>query len=395
MTAGMSKQGKVSIRPVQYRDLTAIAKLATSTEVEAVSPLDISLEDHLETTKNYYGLVKLLSVFPNPNQYDFHGYVLEVDGRLVAFIKVSPFNSSQSTWRVEQVIVDPTFPKLEYQGTARDPGSALLRYCFDHVVEARNWVLEVNINAKQTLSLYRQNGFQPLAKLTYWAIAPEILGELALQEPALPNLMPVGNADARLLYQLDTASMPPLLRQVFDRHVQDFKTDPLSNLVHRVQQWSQQVDVVEGYVFEPQRKAAIGYFAVQLDHQDHKPHQGRLTVHPAYTWLYPELMIKMAQIAQIRPEQPLFTTSTDYQPEREEFFETVGASPMEHTLLMSRSVWHKVRETKPLEALQLSGVLQGLQPLQSPIPSRIHWFKNHPTLKLPKEHHNPDFSPEN
>ncbi|MEB3224781.1 MAG: GNAT family N-acetyltransferase [Synechococcus sp.] len=395
MTAGMSRQGKVSIRPVQYRDLTVIAKFAAVVDLDGASPLDISLEEHLENARNYYGLVKLLSVFPNPRQYSFHGYVLEVDGQLVGFIKISPFNFSQSTWRVEQVIVDPSFPKLQYHGPARDPGSALIRHCFDHVVEARNWVLEVNVNAKHNLSLYRQNGFQPLANLTYWAIAPEILSELALQEPALPNLMPVGNADARLLYQLDTASMPPLLRQVFDRHVQDFKSDPLSNLVCRVQHWSQHVDVVEGYVFEPQRKAAIGYFAVQLAHQDHKPHHGRLTVHPAYTWLYPELMIKMAQIAQIRPEQPLLTTSTDYQPEREEFFETVGATPREHTLLMSRSVWHKVRESQPLEALQLSGVLQGLQPMRSPIPSRINWFKNHPTLKLPKEHHHQDFSPEN
>lgn len=392
MMAGMSKQGKVSIRPVQYRDLSAIAKMMQVAEIEPASPLELPLEDHLENTKNYYGLVKLLSVFPNPSQYNFHGYVLEVDGQLVAFMKISPFNSSQSTWRVEQVVVDPNFSKLEYHGSARDPGSALIRYCFEQVVEARNWVLEINVNAKKTLALYRQNGFQPLAKLTYWAIAPEILGELALQEPALPNLMPVGNADARLLYQLDTASMPPMLRQVFDRHVNDFKTDPVGNLICRVQNWSHNVDVVEGYVFEPQRKAAIGYFSVQLAHQDHKPHHGRLTVHPAYTWLYPELMIKMAQIAQMRPEQPLLTTSTDYQPEREEFFETVGASPMEHTLLMSRSVWHKIRETKPLEALQLSGVLQGLQPLQSPIPSRINWFKNHPTLKLPKVEPQPDLS---
>ncbi|MGB2924178.1 MAG: GNAT family N-acetyltransferase [Limnothrix sp.] len=380
----MTKQGNVSIRPVQYRDLSAIAKFVEQEAIEPASPLNTSLEEDLNTTKNYYGLVKLLNVFPNPSQYSFHGYVLEVDSRLVAFVKVSPFNSSKSTWRVEQIVVDSTFPKLEYHGSARDPGSTLVRYCFDHLVEARNWILEVNVNAQQVLALYRQNGFQPLAKLTYWAIAPEILSELALQEPAIPNLMPVGNADARLLYQLDTASMPPMLRQVFDRHVQDFKTSPVGNLICRVKNWSQHVDVVEGYVYEPQRKAAIGYFAVQLAHQDQKPHHGRLTVHPAYTWLYPELMIKMAQVAQIRPEQPLYTTSTDYQPEREEFFQTVGASPIEHTLLMSRSVWHKIREAKPLEALQLSGVLQGLQPMRSPIPSRMNWFKNHPTLNLPQ-----------
>jgi hypothetical protein len=43
---------------------------------------------------------------------------------------------------------------------------------------------------------------------------------------------------------------------------------------------------------------------------------------------------------------------------------------------MSRSVWHKLKETKP-ERIQLSEVLQGLQPVpRTPIPSRISWFQN-------------------
>ncbi len=395
MTATPNKLSKISIRPVQYRDLGAITRLAEKAALEPPSPFQESIEDYLQQTKNYYGLIKFLSFFPNPCQHDFHGYVLELQNQIIGFIKVAPFNSTRSTWRVEQVVLDPGFPAFQHQGQARNPGSALLRYCFDNIWEARNWVLEVNVNAKQTLALYRENGFQPLAQMTYWAIAPEILAELSLQEPSLPNLMPVGNADAPLLYQLDTASMPPLLRQVFDRHVQDFKTDPLSNLVIRTRHWLNRTNILEGYVFEPQRKAAIGYFMVQLAHQDHKPHHGRLTVHPAYTWLYPELIIQMAKVAQIRPEQSLYMTSNDYQPEREEYLETVGASPMEHTLLMSRSVWHKIRETKPLDNLQFSDVLQGLQPMRTPIPSRMNWLKKHPNLKLPNSHPKSDLHPEN
>jgi hypothetical protein len=63
--------------------------------------------------------------------------------------------------------------------------------------------------------------------------------------------------------------------------------------------------------------------------------------------------------------------SADYQHEREEYLEQLGAERQQHRLLMSRSVWHKLKETKP-ERLQLSEVLQGLQPLpRTPIPSRI------------------------
>ncbi|MGB5714039.1 MAG: GNAT family N-acetyltransferase, partial [Waterburya sp.] len=105
--------------------------------------------------------------------------------------------------------------------------------------------------------------------------------------------------------------------------------------------------------------------------------------------LYPKLTSKMAQIVQESLDrkrgladdnqlysQPLEIVSADYQPEREEYFNKIGASSVEHTLLMSRSVWHKIKEAKPLEGLQLSDVLQGFKPARAPIPSRISWLKS-------------------
>ena len=201
------------------------------------------------------------------------------------------------------------------------------------------------------------------------------MAKLAEQSPDLPNFLPVGNADAPLLYQLDCVSMPPLLRQVFDRHVNDFKTSLIQAAVAQIRQWLNNTDVVSGYVFEPQRKAAIGYFKLECSKDGSRPHKAELTVNPAYTWLYPKLIAQMAQITQkiadsnpnqvASPDsnshsQALEIVSADYQPEREEYFNKIGAIPVENTLLMSRSVWHKIRETKPLEGLQLSDVLQGL-----------------------------------
>jgi hypothetical protein len=47
-------------------------------------------------------------------------------------------------------------------------------------------------------------------------------------------------------------------------------------------------------------------------------------------------------------------------------------------LLMARSVWHKIRETKPvLDGLQLSKMLSGLQPTQKPVPGRIDRLPQH------------------
>ena len=368
-SSSLPENPKTVIRPIQYSDLEAVEQItreATDTETNSCT---VTFMSQLQQIRDWYGLLMCLSWFPNPCQYDFCLYVAETQQEIRGVMKVSPFNRTRSTWRVEQVLVSPNAPTLEI-------GSGLLRHCFETIWEARTWLLEVNIHQKNTLGVYRHNGFQPLAQLTYWEIAPEELEKLASREPDLPNLLPVSNADAQLLYQLDTASMPPLVRQVFDRHIQDFKTGFLRGLIDHIQQWIEQTEIVSAYVFEPQRKAAIGYFNIKLSRDGNRVHEAQLTVHPAYTYLYPELLTQMARIVQNFPKQSLKLTSADYQPEREEYLEQIGGERIEHTLLMSRSVWHKLRESKPLEALQLADVLQRLQPARTPIPSRMSWWQS-------------------
>ncbi|MFB2919688.1 GNAT family N-acetyltransferase [Aerosakkonema funiforme] len=371
MTEFNAQEPKVVIRPVQYRDLEALEQIFTQACEAEDHSCCADTKRQLQRVRSWYWLFKLLSWFPNPFQYKFCAYVAQQEQQVRGTIQISPFNRTRSTWRVEQVVVDP-------KARSQSIGSQLLRYCFETIWEARTWLLEVNIHDKTTLALYRQNGFQPLAQMTYWAIAPDILQELQQGEPDLPNLLPVSNADAQLLYQLDTASMPPLVRQVFDRHVQDFKTSFFGALIEGLKQWFGQTEVVSGYVFETQRKAAIGYFQIQLSRNGSVPHTAQLTVHPAYTWLYPELLAQMARIAQDFPPQSLQLASADYQPEREEYLEQLGAERVQHTLLMSRSVWHKLRESKlvSLEGLPLSEVLQGLQRSRQPVPGRMSWLRS-------------------
>lgn len=364
---------QIIIRPFQYRDLEVLEQLGSeATESQhhrGASCCDPGVGRKVQQIRPWYGLLKFLSWFPNPFQHLFRAHVAEEAGRVRGLIQVSPFNRTRSTWRIDRVVADP-------EAHAAGVGSLLLRYCFESIWEARTWLLEVNVNDKTALALYRQNGFQPLAQMTYWAIASERWAELATATPDLPNLLPVSNADAQLLYQLDTASMPPLVRQVFDRHIQDFKTSFLSALMEGIRQWLARAEVVSGYVFEPQRKAAIGYFQVQLSRDSERPHVAQLTVHPAYTWLYPELLAQMARLTQDFPGQTLHLASADYQPEREAYLEQVGAERIEHTMLMSRSVWHKLRESKSvsLEGLQLSDVLQSFQGARKPVPGRMSWL---------------------
>jgi ribosomal protein S18 acetylase RimI-like enzyme len=376
MNSLLSRNLSVVIRPVQYRDLDGIERLTQDCFTD-ISPKGNFF--NMQWLRHWFGVLKFLSWFPNPLQYRFCGYVAEQGRTLLGMIQVSPFNRTRSTWRIDRVMLDRAIEKQAI-------GSQLLRHCFESILEARTWLLEVNVNDVEALALYRQNGFQRLAEMTYWEISPELLQELAQAEPDLPNLLPVSNADAPLLYQLDTASMPPLVRQVFDRHTHDFKTSLFGVLSDAVKQWMMKTEVVSGYVFEPQRKAAIGYFQVQLDRKGENPHLATLTVHPAYTWLYPELLSQLARITQDFPQQGLQLASSDYQPEREEYLERIGAKRIEHTLIMSRSVWHKIRESKfvSLEGIQWTDVLQGLQPARKPIPGGMSWLpKEHPSADRP------------
>lgn len=369
MTSVLPQQNSsMTIRPFQYRDLEEIERLcAESFEAENPTAATES-QKQLHWLRSWYWLLKFFRLFPNPLQYRFCIYIAEQARQVQGMIQVSPFNRTRSTWRVERVAVNA---KVRAQGI----GSQLLRFCFEAIGEAHTWLLEVDVNDKEALALYRQNGFQTLAQLAYWEIKPELLQELAIGEPDLPNLLPVSNADAQLLYQLDTAAMPPLVRQVFDRNTEDFKTSLLGGIIDGMKQWMSQIEVVSGYVFEPQRKAAIGYFQVRLCRRGGKVHEATLTVHPAYTWLYPELLSQLARIAQDFPPQSLQLASADYQPEREEYLQQIGAHRIEHTLLMSRSVWHKLRESKfSIEGLQWSEMLQGLQPARKPVPGGMSWI---------------------
>ncbi len=365
-------------RPVQYSDLEAIEALAAAAQSDR-STMG-TLEQELEPVRSWYRLMKLLSFFPNPCQDDFRVYVAELGQEILGSIRVSPFNKTRTTWQVDQVLVDPNANQPELLLGRKPIGSQLLRHCLQTIWEARTWLLEVNINEKKALSLYRENGFQPLAETTYWEICPEILAQLAQQDGDLPNLLPVNNGDAQLLYQLDTVSMPPLLRQVFDRHLEDFKTGFFRGIISKLRQWLMGINVARGYVFEPQRKAAIGYFHLEMLADGSRPHYARVTVHPAYTWLYPKLFSRMAQVVKDLPGQSLIVTSADYQSEREEYLDNLGATRIENTLLMFRSVWHKLRETKSLD-LHLSQVLQQLQPVRTPIPTPISLLKSISQLK--------------
>jgi ribosomal protein S18 acetylase RimI-like enzyme len=366
------------VRPLQYRDWDSVEGMLNATNGSAErSWLTEPLQRRIQAWDRH-PMLKVLDALPGRWSSSLRTYVAEQNGQLVGLIQVSPFNQSRSTWRIEQVCISPGVLSF-------DVGTQLIRYCLESIWEARTWLVEVEINQTDSLGLYRQNGFQPLAQLTQWQLSPQSLAQLTTKPPSLPNLLPINNADAALLHQLDTAAMPPFVRQVFDRHVQDFQRSVFNQIAYTIQSQLQRRDWVNGYVFEPQRKAAIGYFAVYLSKTERDAHVAQMTVHPAYTWLYSGLLTYMAQLChQSCAAAPMSLVSADYQAEREDYLEQIGAERAEHTMMLSRSVWHKVKESKTisLETLQLTEMLQGLQPNQTPVPGRMMLLTSlHPPIQ--------------
>jgi len=299
----------------------------------------------------------------------------ELRGSVVGAMQVSAYNRSRSTWQIERLLVAKGLDFFQV-------GTQLIRHALETCWEARTWVLGVDENERNEMALYRHNGFQPLSHVSTWVVSADLTAQLAAREPHLPNCLPVDNAEAALLYQLDTAAMPPQIRQVYDLSVCDFQVNLWEKAIAHTQHLLAGTQEVSGYVYEAQRKAAIGYFAVLLnrgrDRDPVPPHRCSLTVHPAYTWLYPELLVTVARVvaqAADLPRRDFQVTSTDYQTEREAYLEEIGAERTGRGLLMGRSVWHKVRESRlSLDALQLSRVLAGLQPARHPIPGRIDTY---------------------
>jgi hypothetical protein len=64
----------------------------------------------------------------------------------------------------------------------------------------------------------------------------------------------------------------------------------VNSLINNIRNWLNQTKTISAYVFEPQRKAAIGYFKLNISLDGQNAHQADLKVHPAYTWLYPQIL---------------------------------------------------------------------------------------------------------
>ena len=128
------------IRPVRYRDLDAIDEL-TQQSPERELPHCSTVREKGVSIRNWYGVLRFLSLLPNPLQSLPCVHVAELNQKIQGVIQVSPFNRTRSTWRVDRVVVAPAIVESDEETsqvlTRVDIGSLLIRFCLERIWQAR------------------------------------------------------------------------------------------------------------------------------------------------------------------------------------------------------------------------------------------------------------------
>ena len=135
MPANNGSKHQTIVRPLQYRDIDAIASLCQQATIPDPA-VKAQIDRLFQQMNRWYAPFQFLNIIPTPNLTDRALLVAECDKQVRGVISVSPFNRTRSTWHVEWVSVDRQATTPEQVAGRNDIGSQLLRYCFEHIVEA-------------------------------------------------------------------------------------------------------------------------------------------------------------------------------------------------------------------------------------------------------------------
>lgn len=266
-------------------------------------------------------------------------------------------NRSGSCWQLQHL-------RLACSEHRRPLASALVRAAIRQTRGASSWIANAATLDNDRLAVLREQGFQPLRTDQLWCWRQE--GGAAPPVPAAGNnagelqLQPLSRRNALLLWQLEQAACPALLRQLLDRRVED-----LLDQSGR-----------KGWLLvDPGRDQAVAAIRWVGDHPG-GGHDVELTVHPGWPHLLgcgTELLLHRLQQQLQGAPRGLWLRSDVQDKPRQQWLQRLGAEARGERVLMARSVWHRQEHpaSTALGARQLEAVLGKLQPRRQPLPTPL------------------------
>jgi hypothetical protein len=268
-------------------------------------------------------------------------------------------NRSGSCWQMEHLQISrlATDPRL---GPGRRAVSlALLREAILRGRGAASWIATVDASDSALLGVLREQGFQPLrCDALWWWQQPQAqaaAGAAApLQLPADLRLLPLNRRTAPLLWHLEQAACPALLRQLLDRRVEDL------------------LDQSHGcgwMLVDVSRNQAVAGVR-RLEAHPAGGHRIEFSVYPGWEHLLgPATELLLQRMGQTSGEGLWIQSEVDNQG-RAAWLEALGAARRGEQVLMARSVWRRQEgQLAQGPRRRIEAMLEQLQPRRQPVPT--------------------------
>lgn len=273
----------------------------------------------------------------------------------LGLIATRRINRRGSCWHVDH---------LRLAGTVADDPQApapltiltgLLREAIQQATGAASWIATAATDDRSRLGALREQGFQPQRNERIWHWQGPLGHDGPGDLPAELQLVPLHGRNAALLWHLEQAACPPLLRQLLDRRIEDILDQS------RGRGW---------ILLDRNRNEAVAGIRWLEDH----PGGGQrveFSLHPAWQHLLgPATERLLRRAAQGASGLWLAVESGDSV--RQHWLQRCGAQCHTEQVLMARSVWRRREEQPARRAVRrLEAVLEQLQPRRRPVPTPL------------------------
>jgi len=321
------------IRPAKYNDFETIKQIFGVAFDEEYKQRGVDIVQRISKLQQFYPVLKVLAIFPNPYQHIFNVYVYEQEEKVIGLIQISPRNKEQTQWHIENIAV---LPDYRGRGIAHD----LINYVCETYGKkgALRFTLEVDIKNKSVIKLYESLGFRHYCTVYYYRLpVSKATGKLP-ENISLPfSIRPYKSSDCHALFDLYMASIPVELRTVEQRVLADFQENTFEYFYKHLKEQLKYSGNEHLVIENPKNKSDI-IASLTITAQYRKlPHVIRVLIHPAYNEMLTEKLINYAisYLSKYPPRQILIA-ALEQQKEKRNALETLNFKHITADYMMVR-----------------------------------------------------------